>query len=165
MIFEADISGSNYSAEPSKLAGVDADYIWDGWFSDAACTVPYTFDTMPANTLIVFTKWHAPSYTVTFHLNYDGAAPVIGIAIGQDIQTSGTDVGADGRTYDVIEKKSFLSILTAEKLSFYQGENEVAYLSNNQLYITAAHILDRIEMGDGWQLGSENGFTVKWVGG
>ncbi len=98
-------------------------------------------------------------------VDYDGAAPVIGIAIGQDIQTSGTDVGADGRTYDVIEKKSFLSILTAEKLSFYQGENEVAYLSNNQLYITAAHILDRIEMGDGWQLGSENGFTVKWVGG
>ena len=74
--FDATITGATYKAEGNRqTAGVDADYVWDGWFSDSGLTTPYTFGKMPASNLVLYAKWHAPSYTVKFHLNYDGATP------------------------------------------------------------------------------------------
>ncbi len=37
-------------------------------------------------------------------------------------------------------------LLSEQKLSFYQGTDEVAYFSNNKLYVTDAEILDRLQL-------------------
>lgn len=96
-------------------------------------------------------------------VDWEGTVPLFGIAIGQAIETDGTYT-VDGVAYDVIDKKNFLSIFTAKKLSFYQGETEVAYVSNEKLYITSANILGTIELGGKWRLEHGGGFSLKWIG-
>lgn len=54
-----------------------------------------------------------------------------------------------------------------DRISFYQGEVEVAYISNNSLYITRAEILDYFKLGnstDGYFTFdvSQNGLEVRW---
>ena len=75
ILFGSDISGSTYNFQPSRPTGVENDYVWDGWFTDSACTTPFDFTTMPGHNVALYTKWHAPSFAVTFHLNYEGASP------------------------------------------------------------------------------------------
>ncbi len=95
-------------------------------------------------------------------IRYDGAVPVIGIAIGQDIQTTGTGT-KDGREYPVIDTGSAMSTFTAEKLSFYLNGAEVAYVSNNRLFITDAEITGTMRMGN-WEISERNGYSIKWIG-
>ncbi|SEI90718.1 InlB B-repeat-containing protein, partial [Streptococcus equinus] len=74
--FEADISSSEYNYQPSRPAGVDSDYTWGGWYEDAMLTTPYTFNTMPNHNLVLYAKWNAPRYNVSFDLNGgEGTAP------------------------------------------------------------------------------------------
>jgi tetrahydromethanopterin S-methyltransferase subunit B len=59
---------------------------------------------------------------------------------------------------------------TNDRLSFYQGLSEVAYISGSNLYITRAEILDYFRIGnstDGYFTFdvSENGLEVMWSGG
>ncbi len=59
---------------------------------------------------------------------------------------------------------------TNERLSFYQGLSEVAYISGSNLYITRAEIIDYLKIGnltDGYFTFdvSENGLEVMWSGG
>lgn len=59
---------------------------------------------------------------------------------------------------------------TNDRLSFYQGLSEVAYISGSNLYITRAEILDYFKIGnstDGYFTFdvSENGLEVMWSGG
>ena len=59
---------------------------------------------------------------------------------------------------------------TNERLSFYQGTAEVAYISGSNLYITRAEILDYLKIGnstDGYFTFdvSENGLEVMWSDG
>lgn len=59
---------------------------------------------------------------------------------------------------------------TNDRLSFYQGISEVAYVSGSNLYITRAEILDYLKIGnstDGYFTFdvSENGLEVMWSGG
>ena len=54
-----------------------------------------------------------------------------------------------------------------DRISFYQGEVEVAYISDNSLYITRAEILDYLKLGnstDGYFTFdvSANGLEVRW---
>ena len=42
----------------------------------------------------------------------------------------------------------FLCRITKEKISFYQGTNEVAYFSNSALYVTAVRIITSLQIGD-----------------
>lgn len=60
---------------------------------------------------------------------------------------------------------------TNERLSFYQGVAEVAYISGSNLYITRAEILDYLKLGNetdgyfGFDV-TQNGLEVRWfVGG
>ena len=68
--FEADISMAGEFI-PKHPAGVESDYTFVGWYQDPEGTTPYNFGgkTMPANDIIVYAKWAAPTYTVTFDLN------------------------------------------------------------------------------------------------
>lgn len=59
---------------------------------------------------------------------------------------------------------------TNERLSFYQGVSEVAYISGSSLYITNADILDYLRIGDetqGYFLfdTTSNGLEVRWIDG
>ena len=56
---------------------------------------------------------------------------------------------------------------TNDRLSFYQGSSEVAYISQNNLYITRAEVLDYLKIGNASQGFfifdiTENGLEVKW---
>ena len=52
-----------------------------------------------------------------------------------------------------------------DRLSFLQNNNEVAYLSNNKLYITDAQILTSIRIGNFAFIPRKNGnLSFKWVG-
>lgn len=76
--FEQNINSSTYNYTPERPSGIDADYTWGGWYTDAGLTVPYTFDTMPSHNLVLYAKWVAPTFNVTFDLNGgDGVAPTI----------------------------------------------------------------------------------------
>lgn len=74
--FEQNINSSTYNYTPERPSGIDADYTWGGWYTDAGLTLPYTFDTMPSHNLVLYAKWVAPTFNVTFDLNGgDGVAP------------------------------------------------------------------------------------------
>ena len=97
-------------------------------------------------------------------VGYDGTIPIIGIAIGQDIRTTGTSVETERGVFDEIDKRSNMSVWTTEKLSFYIGGQEAAYFSNGRL--TVAQIAtDRITGSGKWDVNFTNGVKFKWMGG
>ena len=97
-------------------------------------------------------------------VGYDGTIPIIGIAIGQDIRTTQTGVETEQGVFDVIDKRSNMSVWTTEKLSFYIGGQEAAYFSNGRL--TVAQIAtDRITGSGKWDVNFTNGVKFKWMGG
>lgn len=103
-------------------------------------------------------------YIRTGIVEYDGETPLYGVAVGQGLLTK-TVTLANGSTATEIEPKQFRSVFTAQKLSFYQDEREVAYLSNQRLYITDAQITGRLYFGDNWEVNHDSGLTLKWIGG
>lgn len=57
-------------------------------------------------------------------------------------------------------------LLSEQKLSFYQGTDEVAYFSNNKLYVTDAEILDRLQIGKFAFIPRSNGnLSFRYLGG
>ena len=97
-------------------------------------------------------------------VGYDGTIPIIGIAIGQDIRTTGTSVETEQGVFDEIDKRSNMSVWTTEKLSFYIGGQEAAYFSNGKL--TVAQIaMDRITGSGKWDVSFTSGVRYKWIGG
>lgn len=85
--YEADISGLQ-GYEPNRKPAGKEDYEFAGWYTNEACLgEPYNFagKTMPANNLILYTKWVAPTYTVTFDLN--GGQPLEGNEEEYKVQT------------------------------------------------------------------------------
>ena len=97
-------------------------------------------------------------YIRTGIVYYDGPAPVYGVAVGQNLTT--TEV--DGR--QVVEQNNFRAVFTAQRLSFWQDSTEIAYVSNNRLYITNITVLDSVSIGP-WRMDSANGLSFKWIGG
>ena len=88
--------------------------------------------------------------------------PVIGIAIGQNLSVDGTQT-VDGKTYHVIKKEGFRAVYAADQLAFWQGDQKIAYMKNNKLYIrsveTQTQIIGQWEISDG-----AGGLAVKWGG-
>ncbi len=98
-------------------------------------------------------------------IGYDGAVPIIGIAIGQDIKVTGTDT-KDGKEYEIIDTSSNMSVWTPSKLAFYVNGMEAAYVSNGAFYVADMYVLSRLFLGQrNWQISTVGGFTVKWIGG
>lgn len=89
---------------------------------------------------------------------YDGSVPVYGVAVGQNL----TSREVDGE--QLVEMHDFRAVFTAEKLSFWQDDNEVAYVSNNRLYITHITVLDTLNLGK-WRMECRDGLAFKWMGG
>ena len=97
-------------------------------------------------------------------VGYDGTIPIIGIAIGQDIRTTGTVVETEQGVFDEIDKRSNMSVWTTEKLSFYIGGQEAAYFSNGKLTVSQI-ATDRITGSGKWDVSFTNGVKFKWIGG
>lgn len=116
-----------------------------------------------------------------------------GLSLQQDdsdyrllISTGGVSIiGADGGTVAsygtetvIGDKKGFHVQIDATELGFYQGKQRVAYINNNQLYITQSVVLQQMDIGtpisDGgfgqwsWKIhknvNGENNLYLKWMG-
>ena len=99
-------------------------------------------------------------------IDYDGAVPVIGIAMGRDLRVTGAKETVDGTEYEVIDTSSNMSIWTPDKLSFYINGAEAAYFSNGALYVGTVIVKEKLVLGqDKWQITHDDGFTVRWIGG
>lgn len=97
-------------------------------------------------------------YIRTGIVYYDGAVPVYGVAVGQNL----TATEVDGQP--MVDQNNFRATFTARKLSFWQDTTEVAYVSDNQLYITNITVLQQLTVGK-WKLSAENGLAFRWIGG
>ena len=97
-------------------------------------------------------------YIRTGIVGYNGSIPIYGVAVGQGLTV--TDV--DGET--VVDQNNFRATFTAQRLSFWQDANEVAYVSNNRLYITNITVLEGVTLGQ-WQITTASGLAFRWIGG
>ena len=94
--------------------------------------------------------------------------------------TDGTVVGKYGSTAQIGDSAGFHIEMDGTELGFYQGIRKVAYISNNQLYITQSVVLQQMDLGikviEGglgqwsWKIHpngqspSRNNLNLKWVG-
>lgn len=103
-------------------------------------------------------KVDTEGYIRTGIVYYDGAMPIYGVAVGQNL----TSTEIDGER--VIDPNNFRAVFTATKLSFWQDSTEVAYVSNNRLYINNITVLGSLELGH-WRLTETDGLAFRWIGG
>lgn len=96
-------------------------------------------------------------------IGYNGAVPIIGIAIGQDVKTTGK-VEVDGQTYEVVDTTSNMTTWTPERMSFFINGTEAAWFSNGALHVGRIEVSERI-VGGNWDISFTSGLTVKWIGG
>ena len=96
-------------------------------------------------------------------IGYNGAVPIIGIAIGQDVKTTGK-VEVDGQTSDVVDTTSNMTTWTPERMSFFINGTEAAWFSNGALHVGRIEVSERI-VGGNWDISFTSGLTVKWIGG
>ena len=97
-------------------------------------------------------------YIRTGIVYYEDDLPVYGVAVGQNLVAA----EVDGRREVV--PNNFRAVFTATKLSFWQDATEVAYISNNRLYIRDITVLGSLQIG-GWVLADSRGLTLRWIGG
>ena len=92
----------------------------------------------------------------------------------------GTIIGKYGSTAQIGDAAGFHIEMDGTELGFYQASRKVAYISNNQLYITQSVVLQQMDLGitvnDGglgqwsWKVHpngdnpSRNNLNLKWVG-
>lgn len=103
-------------------------------------------------------KVETEGYIRTGIVDYNNGVPVFGVAVGQNLTT----VEVDGEA--VVEQKNFRATYTASKLSFWQDAVEVAYVSNNKLYINNITALGKVTIGK-WDIDPSAGMAFKWIGG
>ena len=103
-------------------------------------------------------KVDTEGYIRTGIVYYDGAVPIYGVAVGQNL----TATEVDGER--VVDPNNFRAVFTATKLSFWQDSTEVAYVSNNRLYINNITVLGSLELGH-WRVTETDGLAFRWIGG
>ena len=114
------------------------------------------------NAAASFTAWRVASEGCIRSgiVDYDEqGAPVYGVAVGQKLET--TVDAVTGET--VVEKKNFRAVYAASRLAFWQDEVEVAYVSNNRLYITDVTALRSVAVGR-WRMEDAGGLAFRWIG-
>lgn len=93
---------------------------------------------------------------------------------------NGTIIGKYGATAQIGDAASFHIEMDGSELAFYQADRKVAYISNQQLYITQSVVLQQMDLGitvnDGglgqwsWKVHpngatpSRNNLNLKWIG-
>lgn len=89
----------------------------------------------------------------------EGGQDVVGIAMGQVTTTT------DGQGREVINRQGFYTTYTPQELAFYKDTMKVAYVSNNQLFINNAVLVNGAKLGRYQMLDiAGKGLVIKWVG-
>ncbi|MBR2341018.1 MAG: leucine-rich repeat protein [Clostridia bacterium] len=72
----APIFGEAGDPVSEPQAPTKTDYVFDGWYKDAACTQAYEIVTIPSNVITVYAGWHeqAKNIDVTLYLNHSSVA-------------------------------------------------------------------------------------------
>ncbi len=92
LLYEASLN-SYSSYVPTRPAGLPEAYTFQGWFKDKECTVPFDFDsTMPANDVMIYAKWAAPTYTATVHTKMEGTGTPIQLTINYGSKINENDM-------------------------------------------------------------------------
>lgn len=89
--YQQDISNANYN--PTKPAGVPANFMFAGWYENELCEgTAYVFDgkTMPAQNITLYAKWQAPVIEAKVYLtaSADGEFETIEIPYGKKLSDS-----------------------------------------------------------------------------
>lgn len=74
--FDAHLNTPVYNYTPSRPSGMDADFTWGGWMADSTLVTPYSFGMMPDHNLVLYAKWIAPTFQVSFD-NNGGDSPTL----------------------------------------------------------------------------------------
>ena len=82
--FEAEIPEAVRNYKPTKSN--ETGFVFDGWYADAACTVPYVWTTMPNGGITVYAKWVQIQYRVFLHPNAEDASTNPDLFWGSDTQ-------------------------------------------------------------------------------
>ena len=141
LLYEASL-GDYKSYVPSRPSGLPEAYTFQGWFKDKECTVPFDFNsTMPANDVMIYAKWAAPSYTGTIHTNIKGTGRTIEIQVDyggminendmpsvQDAEGNPIQEGTGNATVQIPEGYSWVGWATKD------GEDFTLYNFNTNLY-------------------------------
>lgn len=110
-----------------------------------------------------------------YYETVDGqSVPRYGVAVGEELTTVTVTVEEEvvdeqGNTQtvqvdkEVLSRTKLCSTFTSDRLSFWQGAAEVAYISNNRLHISNADISGVMRIGD-WEISHADGFTIRYVG-
>ena len=97
-------------------------------------------------------------------VDYDeDGAPIIGIAIGQDLKS--VTVVIDGVEYQKIDTTDNLALYTSTGITFIQNGVKVAWFKDRKLACNGIDVTDSITLGGKWEINRTNGFSIKWVGG
>lgn len=108
--FEQSIADVNYT--PKALTGEKSDYVFAGWYASQECTgeaYDFTGKTMPAQSITLYAKWVAPTYTVTV---YDVNGTVL-------------------KTFTKVAKNSTISSDEMPALSLAEGETFLGWVQED----------------------------------
>ena len=89
--------------------------------------------------------------------------PFVGIAIGQDLTVKGI-VDVNGVEYEEIDNKQSCAFYTSNKVSFLINGEEVAYISNEELFIHGIRVTGPVILGEEWMITTDNGLKVQYIG-
>lgn len=145
--YQQDISNANYN--PTRPAGVPANFMFAGWYDDELCGgTAYVFDgkTMPAQNITLYAKWQAPVIKATVYLtaSADGESVTIEIPYGKKLSDS----------------KDFKALL--EK---FKEEQPSAWIdSNGALFNVDTELYSSVTISPFFP-SAKDGFTVTYVEG
>jgi len=114
--------------------GVVQSYDYDAQITDIA-TGMGTLEAFQANV-------QAYIKTGVLYYDEDTLLPVHGVAVGERLAT----VSINGE--QVLARKGMMSTFTANRLSFWQDETEIAYMTGGVLHIPKAEVSDQLTVGN-----------------
>lgn len=94
-------------------------HTFDGWYQDEALSVPFTFDTMPAEDLTLYAKWTPDDYSITYITNTEDYNSALDIPLHY------------GETITEINLGFYHSgVITSEGRIFVWGRNHLGQLGD-----------------------------------
>ena len=103
-------------------------------------------------------KTESLQYIKTGLLYFEGTEPRYGVAVGETL----TKVTVDGE--EIFDRQNLCATFTSDKLAFWVGGAEVAYVSNNKLFIGDAEVTNRLNVGK-WQFkrDANDGLVIRYT--
>ena len=72
--YDAEIPAADKNYKPDPSHAHEPGFVFEGWYADAACKVPYNFTIMPNNPIVVYAKWVQTQYRVFLHPNAEDSS-------------------------------------------------------------------------------------------